>query len=1208
MRVSQNMMYNFTLRSIQKNQSRMLELFEQAATNKRINDASDDPLGMAKVLSYRETLAKLDQYPRNINKAQSWLSATDSVLQDLVSNLRGAKDLALQQANDSASAESRLTAVQQVEGLYNSLIQMGNTRVGNQYIFGGSLTNIEPFGADGVYHGNNGTLSAEIGAGNYQVYNVPGSSFLTVDLNPNLGAPLDSSGLLEIPSSGYATGPLAQLDLNIAAAPLANTTYDLKFDLGGDGEFSIQTTTGAAPTQDDLGAALAAEINAHTELNDFVEASYSGGVLTLNSKSLDERVNDYTVSGAIKPYTNPVTDTRFSGATGGVESGFVLSAGVNNVAMVNIGGVGPLSVDLIADGGATAGVSYTGEEIAGFLEKGLESRSAAIGKELSFSVTYDSEVNRFTVANDASNVDSKGIAIGADNDTLTVDETPSGGGPLAITLAHDFYDNPEELATEIQQKLNDASAAVNYTVTWDQTAEQFSIAGDSGFDIPWSTQREMALTLGFDTDDAGGASYTGDFNLTGDAAIELLWDDPASTSAGTLGFETTASSGVLNAGQSDTSSIQVEFNIVAGVNDTFDITVDGAATATITVTPGAYSGEQLAQELQRLINADPAIAPLDDVIVNYNESNGGRFSIVSGAAGANSSIRLTPGGASDFLSTIGLATPSYSDGTDSVLLEDLNHGAGVRLDEGLEITDAAGNHVSLYTGSARTVADILNIINGNPVIGAGNNTLVVDETASGGGIINVTIPDGTYTPATLATTLDGLLDAASGAGVNYTVTWDPAAGRYDFSASGAVDVGWASDPGNAGIAQTLGFAADTSGAGPFTGDASFLSGVRASLNSNGSGLMLVDTNAPADRISSLRVFSTDTASDLGLYSEDTLMTITQSNNTVYFTDGGTRYKATLPSGTYNGNQMAETLKTSLEAAIDGAGSLTSLTFDVSYDPVEKKVSVDNVSSAVQFEWVSGGPDGRGSSSASVLGFTSDPAAPGTGPFVADQTSGTEGRGAKIEGSDLNALVRGYTPINQLYAGAEISLGKIKITNGDKEAVVDLSDAHTIQDAIELINDSGIGVTARISDSGNSLRISSLEPGLSPVVTDEDSTDTASVLGLQAGHDILGTLQDFKQALLDNDQEALERIVGNLQAAIDQTLEVLGDTGSRLINVEDMDEFTENYSYEVKELLSSVEDVDATQAITKFLNQQQAFDMALAAAAKTMEMSLLDFLS
>ncbi len=56
------------------------------ASQKRINKPSDDPIGMGKVLDYRQTLASIEQYQTNIQSGKMRLDITEIHL-DLVDDL-----------------------------------------------------------------------------------------------------------------------------------------------------------------------------------------------------------------------------------------------------------------------------------------------------------------------------------------------------------------------------------------------------------------------------------------------------------------------------------------------------------------------------------------------------------------------------------------------------------------------------------------------------------------------------------------------------------------------------------------------------------------------------------------------------------------------------------------------------------------------------------------------------------------------------------------------------------------------------------------------------------------------------------------------------------------------------------------------------------------------------------------------------------------
>ena len=373
MRVSQSMLYNAMLKTIVQNQRKLLNLNTQVSTGKRIIDASDDPLGKSKILSYRETLSALDQYPRNLSKANTWLSSTDAALQDVIDTIRSAKTLALEQATGSASAESRLAVVEEVEGFIRSLIQVGNTRVGNQYIFGGTRTQIKPFNENGSYNGNSDALMAEIGRGIYEKYNLAGSSFLTMDLNPNLAVPGSTTGLLGASSQGYVTGPKAALDLKIIAAPSNHSTYDLELDLGIDGTTTVSATTDDSASRDEVGQALRDAINSDVTARHYVTASYvdwdpllpdTTGILTLTANAAGTDANLYKIRSTIAPFSDD-SNLQFSGALSKVESGFAVVDGINSdIVFTEDGGVTVLTANIITDGGPLdpGKIIFSGEE------------------------------------------------------------------------------------------------------------------------------------------------------------------------------------------------------------------------------------------------------------------------------------------------------------------------------------------------------------------------------------------------------------------------------------------------------------------------------------------------------------------------------------------------------------------------------------------------------------------------------------------------------------------------------------------------------------------------------------------------------------------------------------------------------------------------------------------------------------------------------
>ena len=163
MRVSDKMLSQKIIDNISQNREHMYELQEQAASQKRINKPSDDPLGMSQVLFSKEEIKTLDQNSKDVHYAISFLKTTDRSLADLSNILMKTKDLALSQANDpSASSEMRRIMSSQAVQAFQHALQIANRKFGNRFIFGGFKTTQPPFDYNGIYHGDDGIIRLSI--------------------------------------------------------------------------------------------------------------------------------------------------------------------------------------------------------------------------------------------------------------------------------------------------------------------------------------------------------------------------------------------------------------------------------------------------------------------------------------------------------------------------------------------------------------------------------------------------------------------------------------------------------------------------------------------------------------------------------------------------------------------------------------------------------------------------------------------------------------------------------------------------------------------------------------------------------------------------------------------------------------------------------------------------------------------------------------
>ena len=137
MRVSLRNQYSNFLYNLQNTQSNLMELNMQASSQKRINKPSDDPVGMARVLNYRTSIAGIDQYSSNIDTAKGWLNLADESMIQVSTLLTKLKGLAQQGATGTMTASDREATSYEVRQLFSQLVNLANTRYEGKSIFGG---------------------------------------------------------------------------------------------------------------------------------------------------------------------------------------------------------------------------------------------------------------------------------------------------------------------------------------------------------------------------------------------------------------------------------------------------------------------------------------------------------------------------------------------------------------------------------------------------------------------------------------------------------------------------------------------------------------------------------------------------------------------------------------------------------------------------------------------------------------------------------------------------------------------------------------------------------------------------------------------------------------------------------------------------------------------------------------------------------------
>ena len=140
MKVATRTIYDNIIANLFQSSEILQRLNLQAASGKRINQPSDDPVGAAMALDLQTVLNELDQYQNNIDSARAQLRASESIFTDINALLTKAKELAAQMATETYSAENRRAVAVEVFNISDEIIQLVNSQLNGNYLFSGYST------------------------------------------------------------------------------------------------------------------------------------------------------------------------------------------------------------------------------------------------------------------------------------------------------------------------------------------------------------------------------------------------------------------------------------------------------------------------------------------------------------------------------------------------------------------------------------------------------------------------------------------------------------------------------------------------------------------------------------------------------------------------------------------------------------------------------------------------------------------------------------------------------------------------------------------------------------------------------------------------------------------------------------------------------------------------------------------------------------
>lgn len=159
-------------RMLQVRQRDLAGYREQLSTGLRVNRPSDDAQSFSRARKLEVITNRYDQYEQSIVTAQSWVDHTQENLNTLADLFTSAHEEAIQAANDTLTDEDREAIASSLESSLAEVLDVLNTKVGDEYLFAGTNTTVRPFEQDGsatsdgagiTYYGNDDGRTRAVG-------------------------------------------------------------------------------------------------------------------------------------------------------------------------------------------------------------------------------------------------------------------------------------------------------------------------------------------------------------------------------------------------------------------------------------------------------------------------------------------------------------------------------------------------------------------------------------------------------------------------------------------------------------------------------------------------------------------------------------------------------------------------------------------------------------------------------------------------------------------------------------------------------------------------------------------------------------------------------------------------------------------------------------------------------------------------------------
>ncbi|KXI24135.1 flagellar hook-associated protein FlgL [Photobacterium sanguinicancri] len=147
--------YRSVANDMNRQQVKVAENQQQLASGKRLLTAGDDPVSSIYIQNFDQQNTQIDQSLKSITMARNRLNNEETAVAEVENLLDEAKRKSMLMVNGSLSADDRIAHKQDMQGLYDSFMNVVNSQdESGNFVFAGTRYNKQPFFRD-----NNGVVA-----------------------------------------------------------------------------------------------------------------------------------------------------------------------------------------------------------------------------------------------------------------------------------------------------------------------------------------------------------------------------------------------------------------------------------------------------------------------------------------------------------------------------------------------------------------------------------------------------------------------------------------------------------------------------------------------------------------------------------------------------------------------------------------------------------------------------------------------------------------------------------------------------------------------------------------------------------------------------------------------------------------------------------------------------------------------------------------